>query len=51
MQEDWERTHLMEEIYKKDMEWEELKFLEERNKRLPAIIKVVIPQFKKEKIR
>lgn len=48
IQEDWERVHLMDEMYKKELEWEEYQFLEERQKRLPAIIKVMIPEFKKE---
>lgn len=48
--EDWERVHLTDSMYLKEKEWEEEEhFYEiERNKRLPAIIKIVIPRFKKD---
>lgn len=53
IKEDWERVHLMDQAYIKEMELEEMFYFskEERDKRLPAVIRVVMPEFKpKEKV-
>ena len=48
---DREREYLVDDMLAKEVEWEEQeRFYEtERNKRLPAIIKVEIPNFLKQK--
>lgn len=45
--EDWERVWLMDSLYLKEMEMQEMEhYYEEEQKQKPAIIKVIIPQLK-----
>jgi len=48
MKHDIEREYLIDDMLAKETKWleEERLYEKERNKRLPAIIKVVIPEFK-----
>lgn len=50
MKHDIEREYLIDDMLAKEAKWleEERLYEEERNKRLPAIIKLVIPKFKKK---
>jgi hypothetical protein len=50
MKTDLEREYLVDEMLANEIKWreEEMYYEHERNKRLPAIIKVVIPKFKKD---
>lgn len=44
----WERAHLIDKVFIREAEYlsEEYYYEQERNKRLPAIVEVVIPEFK-----
>jgi hypothetical protein len=46
---DLEREYLVDDMLAREIKWmeEERLYYEERNRRLPAVIKVMIPKFKK----
>ena len=50
MKHDLEREYLIDDMLAKEAKWleEERLYEEERNKRLPAVIKVVIPKYEKQ---
>lgn len=44
-EEDWERVWLMDDIYIKEMEMQEMEYYYKKEQK-PAIIKIIIPQLK-----